>query len=84
MEEMEITTISSRGQVVIPFNIRKNLGLRDGERFAVVGEDDTIVLKKITMPSFNGFDKLLNKTQEFAKNRNISPRDLRESIKRKR
>ena len=82
MDKIEITSMSSRGQVVIPFDIREQMGLREGEKFVVIGEDDTVLLKKISMPSFKNFDKLLQKTQKFAKN--LTPNDVEEAIKRAR
>lgn len=82
MEKIEVTSISSRGQVVIPQGIREQLNIYEGEKFIVIGQDDTIVLKKLEMPSFKGFDKLLKKTREFAKNKNIKTTDIEEAIKR--
>ena len=84
MENVEVTSISSRGQVVIPQSVREKLKLHEGEKFVVVGEGDTIVLKKLEMPSFKGFDKLLKRTREFAKNRKIKPEDVDEAVKRTR
>jgi AbrB family looped-hinge helix DNA binding protein len=45
--EIEFTRISSKGQVVIPLDVRKRLSLKDGEHLAVSTKDDLIVLKKI-------------------------------------
>lgn len=84
MDKIEITSMSSRGQVVIPQEIREQLGLREGEKFVVIGEDDTVVLKKISMPSFENFDRLAKKTQKFAKDREITAEKLDSSIKRSR
>lgn len=84
MQKLEITSMSSRGQIVIPFDIREHLGLREGEKFVVVGEDDTIVLKKITMPSFKNFDKLLQKTQQFVKDKQLTKEDIDNAIKKAR
>ncbi len=84
MEKLEVTSMSSRGQVVIPQDIREHLGLKVGEKFVVVGEDDTVILKKITMPSFKNFDKLMQKTQQFAKDKGITPADVRGAVKRAR
>ncbi len=84
MENIEITSISSRGQVVIPQAVRDKLSLHEGEKFVVIGEDDTIVLKKLEMPSFKGFDKLLERTREFAKGKKIKPEDVDEAVKRAR
>ena len=84
MESIEITSMSSRGQIVIPQRIRDQLNLLEGEKFIVLGEDGTIVLKRIEMPSFKNFDKLLKKTQDFAKDKSLKKEDLDEAIKRVR
>ena len=84
MESIEVTSISSRGQVVIPKKIRERLNLQEGEKFVVIGENDTIVFKKLGVPSFKGFDKLLNKTREFAKKKGLKESDVEESIKESR
>jgi AbrB family looped-hinge helix DNA binding protein len=76
--------MSSRGQVVIPLDIREQLGLKEGEKFFVVGEDDTILLKKMTLPSFKNFDKLVKKTQAFAKDKGLKQADVDNAIKRTR
>jgi len=46
---IETTKMSSRGQAVIPLSIRKKMNLREGTIFAK--DEDTIILKKIRMPS---------------------------------
>jgi len=43
----EVTTLSSRGQIVLPTNIRKKLGLKDGDKFLVYDYNEMIVLKPI-------------------------------------
>ena len=80
MENIQITSISSRGQVVIPQNLRERLRIQAGEKFIVIGEDNTIVLKKLEMPSFSGVDKLLKKTREFAKEKGLKKSDVKEAI----
>ena len=45
--ELELTRVSSKGQVVIPGLIRERLGLTDGSRLLVFSEGDTIILKKV-------------------------------------
>ncbi|PIZ82831.1 AbrB family transcriptional regulator [Candidatus Pacearchaeota archaeon CG_4_10_14_0_2_um_filter_05_32_18] len=44
---MELTKISSKGQIVIPQGIREKLGLDEGETLVVSVKDGLIVLKKI-------------------------------------
>lgn len=47
----EITRISSKGQVVIPRELRKKLGLGDGDSLQVEQVGDLLVLKKIELGS---------------------------------
>lgn len=44
---MEITKVSSKGQVVIPLEVRKKIGLDDGQILSVSAKDNLIVLKRI-------------------------------------
>jgi AbrB family looped-hinge helix DNA binding protein len=50
-EEPEVTTISEKGQVVIPQSIRKQLGIKPKNKFLVYGRGDTIIMKKLELPS---------------------------------
>jgi AbrB family looped-hinge helix DNA binding protein len=50
--EASTTKVSSKGQVVIPVNIRKAAGLRKGEKILAIAFDNTIVLKKIADRTF--------------------------------
>lgn len=50
-EEPEVTTISEKGQVVIPQSIRKELGIKPKNKFLIYGRGDTIILKKLELPS---------------------------------
>lgn len=79
MGNLEVTSMSSRGQIVIPQEVRNKLHLLEGEKFIVIGEDDTIILKKLEVPSFKGFEKLLKKTREFAQKKGFQPRDVEEA-----
>ena len=84
MKDLFITSLSSRGQVVIPLAVREKLHLSEGEKFVVVGENDTIILKKLEMPSFKGFDELLRKTRETVKKQGINQADVGDAIRRVR
>ena len=52
MVEASTTKVSSKGQVVIPANVRKAASLKKGEKILAIAIDDTIVLKKIVDKSF--------------------------------
>jgi AbrB family looped-hinge helix DNA binding protein len=52
MVEASTTKISSKGQVVIPANVRKAANIKKGQRILAIAIDDTVVLKKILDKSF--------------------------------
>ena len=43
----ELTKASSKGQIVIPSVVRRQLGIKRGSVFAVSAKNDMIVLKKL-------------------------------------
>ncbi len=49
-EEPEVTTMSEKGQVVIPQSIRKELGIKPKTKFLVFGRGDTVIMKKLELP----------------------------------
>ena len=60
-----ITTamMSTRGQVVIPKQIRTSLGLDHGARFLVTAQDDMIVLKHLAALREEDYAPLLSAAQ---------------------
>ena len=56
---MDITKISSKGQIVIPQKIRKELGINEGSVVAIEKMKDMIVMKKIDSDLAGQFKKSL-------------------------
>jgi AbrB family looped-hinge helix DNA binding protein len=75
------TKLSSRGQVVIPEEIRNRLGLEAGDHFVVVGEGNVVVLKTVERPNVEEFKALLDKVQEAAKAAGVTPEDVERTIR---
>ena len=44
MVEIETATISSKGQIVIPLSMRE--GIKEGDKFILIKDDNSILLKK--------------------------------------
>ena len=60
MEEIiEMGTVSSRGQICIPNDIRENMGLKEGSKILFVLSDDSLIIKKVSMQSFAEITKPL-------------------------
>ena len=74
------TKMSSKGQVVIPDEIRKKLRLKEGAHFVVLGDRDTIVLKRVAPPSTEDIQDLLRDARVQAKNAGLTKADLRKVI----
>ncbi|MEK6852782.1 MAG: AbrB/MazE/SpoVT family DNA-binding domain-containing protein [Nanoarchaeota archaeon] len=75
-EKVRLTTTSLKGQVVIPQVIRKELKIEEGTKFAVFGRKDTIVLKKVSVPTIKDFERVTSFGRKFAKKRGIKRRDV--------
>jgi AbrB family looped-hinge helix DNA binding protein len=56
--EFEITKMSSKGQVVIPSEIREKLLLREGQAMSVSVQDGLIFLKRIEEPTKKDLETL--------------------------
>lgn len=80
MEELATTKMSSKGQVVIPEEIRKRLGLKVGSQFVVVGDKDTVILKAISPPSMKEFNKLIKEARRQAKLAGLKRSDISVAI----
>jgi AbrB family looped-hinge helix DNA binding protein len=46
---IDLTKLSQKGQVVIPNAVRRQLGLKQGMKFLVVGVGDMIVLRRLEL-----------------------------------
>ncbi len=65
-ELFEIGSISSRGQIAIPSDIRKSMGLEEGTKVLFVLEDDTLIMKKVTSETFANITKPLKEEAQKA------------------
>jgi len=84
MAELATTRLSSKGQVVIPEDVRQRLGLKAGDQFLVVGEGDVVILKTIAPPSMKDFDALVSRARSQARRAGMKPKDIAAAIKKVR
>jgi len=76
MSLLATTRMSSKGQVVIPEDVRKSLNLKTGDQFVVIGRGDAVILKTISAPSFEEFTDMLDEAQKQAKAAGLKKSDL--------
>lgn len=85
--ELALTTVSSKGQVVIPSNVRK--GFKQGDKLLVVREGNRLVLRKATRRErmFEEDREFLRRTQEALRNydrgtyRKLSKKEFKEELR---
>ena len=77
----EVTSVSSKGQVVLPKTVRDALSLDTGSKLIVLTDGDNILLKPIAMPNMAEFESLMKKSQEWAKEVGMTEDDIDDAIK---
>ena len=80
MEAFATTKMTSKGQVVIPEQIRERLGLKPGSQFVVLGEKDTVIFKAISPPSMEEFDELVAEARRQARKAGVKQLDVARAI----
>ena len=64
-EMIEMGTISSRGQIAIPNDIRQEMGLKEGQKVLFFLENDTLLIKRVTSETFS---EITNPLKEAMRN----------------
>jgi AbrB family looped-hinge helix DNA binding protein len=84
MATVATTRMSSKGQVVIPEDVRKALGLEVGAQFVVMGDGDTVILKRIAVPAKSELRAMLGKVRSQARRAGIRASDVGDAVRRVR
>ncbi|OGT78216.1 MAG: hypothetical protein A3I78_07545 [Gammaproteobacteria bacterium RIFCSPLOWO2_02_FULL_56_15] len=84
MAPLATTKMSSKGQIVIPEEIRRRLGLKTGAQFIVVGNNDVVILKSIAQPSMTEFDQLISDARKQARKVGLKKTDIASVIQKVR
>jgi len=84
MATVATTKMSSKGQVVIPEEVRNRLGLKTGSQFVVVGERDVVILKNVSPPSLADFDSLIARARKQARQAGLKRSGITSAIKKSR
>jgi AbrB family looped-hinge helix DNA binding protein len=74
------TTLSSKGQVVIPEEIRIRLGLKAGAQFVVLGDRDVVIFKVLEPPARDDFAVLVGRARQVAKKTGLTRADVKKAV----
>jgi len=85
---VETVKMSSKGQVVIPQNVREAINAGEGSIFAVITNNDSVILKKIKTPSkdelINDLKKIAVEATKRAKKLGIKEEDMSKLVEKSR
>jgi AbrB family looped-hinge helix DNA binding protein len=84
MTEPATTTLSSKGQVVIPEEIRQRLGLKSGAQFVVVSDRDVVIFKVLEPPSLQEFAALSARARRAARQAGLKRTNVTAAVQRVR
>ena len=84
MAAIETTKMSSKGQIVIPEEIRNRLGLKTGDKFLVMGDKDVVILKTLSNPPINEFASLIRSARKQARQTGLTRSDIVNAIAKSR
>ena len=84
MTTFEITSVSSKGQVVIPGPIRAALGIKPGTKLAVITDGENVLLKLIEAPKLSAFQDLVAESRALARKRGLAKGDVKRIVRKVR
>ncbi len=80
--DAEIVKMSSKGQLVVPQDIREEAGFKPSDRFVPFQVKGGILFKKLKMPDLKvEFTSLAKEIQKQFGARKITPSDVKEAVK---
>ena len=79
--ETALVTVSTKGQVVLPANIRRSLAISDGDRLAIHVSEGVIMLKPVKVPAAEDFKQWMDEAKEWAASVGYTEEDAAEVIR---
>lgn len=77
MTEVEIVKMSSKGQLVVPHEVRTAANLNPGEKFVAFPVNEGVFFKKIRMPEINmDFENLAKEIEKSFKKSKVKKSDV--------
>ncbi len=80
--EIELVKMSSKGQLVVPHDIREVSGLSPGQRFVAFPVQEGVLFKKVDIPEVKlDFESLSKEMESQFKANKVNKSDIKEAIK---
>lgn len=79
--DAQLVTVSSKGQVAIPIEMRKKMSIQTGDKLVAYSSGDYIMFKVLRLPSFEEFQAALDEAQDWATSFGLTEADVDATIK---
>ncbi len=83
-ETVDIGTVSARGQIAIPAEMREKMQLKEGEKVLFLLEGDTLLMKKASAMSWEEITRPLHQAARLAGMKESEIPELVHRIRRKK
>ena len=77
----DVTAVSSKGQIVLPKQIRDRLNIVPGTKMFVLSDNENIILKPIQEPDISEFRDLMDAAASWADEVGMNENDIQDAIK---
>lgn len=77
----QVLTVSSKGQISLPINIRRQLSIDAGDKLVLYASGDAIMLKTLKLPTAAEFEASLDEAQKWAASVGYQEEDVDDIIK---
>ena len=77
-KEVSFVKVTRKGQVTIPQETRKRLGIKEGDYLVATEVKELVILRKVSLPSW---DDLFAYGEKFAAERDITREDVLKAIR---
>ncbi len=79
--DMQVLTVSSKGQIALPVSLRKMLSIDTGDKLVAYTSGDVIMLKVLKLPTAEEFEESLKEAQNWAASAGYQESDVEGIIK---
>lgn len=76
--EVSLVKVTRKGQVTIPWETRRRLGIKEGDYLVATDVDDLVILRKLSLPSW---DELFAHGEKFAAEEGITREDILTAVR---
>lgn len=79
--DAQVLTLSSKGQVALPIDVRRKLSIDAGDKLVCYISGDVILLKAIKLPSISDFEKSMDDAKDWAAAVGYKEKDVNNIVK---